>query len=94
MNNEIEKLKASRLSLLEKFHAAPEDTWFNQSIVAAVRDCSLATVERDRWAGIGVPFVKCGRSVRYRKIDILHWLAKHIPVQSTTQYQKEVSHAS
>lgn len=93
MNTEI-KSKPNRLSLLAEFNAAPNDTWFGQATVAAVRQCSIATIERDRWAGKGVPFVKCGRSVRYRKIDIIHWLAKHIPIQSTTEYQKEVSHAS
>ncbi len=93
MNNEIKHQKSNRLSLLEEFSIAPDTTWFRQTTVAAVRGCSLATVERDRWAGIGVPFVKCGRSVRYRKGDILLWLAKHIPVQSTTQYQQGFSHA-
>lgn len=93
MNNEI-KSKPDRLSLLAEFSTAPDDTWFRQLTVAAVRQCSLSTVERDRWAGTGVPFVKSGRSVRYRKIDILQWLAKHNPVQSTTQYQQEVDYVS
>ena len=93
MNNEIKHQKPNRLILLTEFNAAPDSTWFDQSTVAAVRDCSHATVERDRWAGTGVPFVKCGRSVRYRKLDILHWLAKHLPVQSTTQHQQGGHHA-
>jgi hypothetical protein len=52
-----------------------------------VRNCSLATVESDRWAGRGIPFMKIGRLVRYRKADIRSWLESHRIVQSTTQAQ-------
>lgn len=75
----------TRINLLEEFNAAPDTTWFSQATVAAVRHCSESTVERDRWSGGGVPFVKCGRSVRYRKIDILKWLQNYKVVRSTTQ---------
>lgn len=78
----------NRLNLLEEFNGAPDAAWFDQSTVAAVRCCSESTIERDRWAGCGVPFVKCGRSVRYRKSDISEWLAKYKPVQSTTEMQQ------
>lgn len=77
----------NRINLLEVFNAAPDTAWFGQATVAVVRGCSEATVERDRWSGGGVPFIKCGRSVRYRKDDILRWLAKHKPYQSTTEAQ-------
>lgn len=80
-------LHINRLNLLEEFSLAPDSAWFGQLTVAAVRHCSESTIERDRWSGGGVPFVKCGRSVRYRKTDILQWLAKHKPVQSTTEAQ-------
>jgi hypothetical protein len=87
MKHEIFK-NLNRISLLEEFKSAPPETWFGQEIVAVVRDCSISTVERDRWAGTGIPFVKCSRSVRYRKSDILQWLAKHKPIQSTTEAQQ------
>lgn len=74
-----------RINLLNEFHAAPNDTWFDQQILAALLDCSESKLERDRWLGDGVPFIKCGRSVRYSKSSILEWLAKHKPVQSTTE---------
>lgn len=76
-----------RAFLLQEFHSAPLETWFSQNTVAAVRGCSVATVERDRWAGLGIPFIKCGRSVRYTKKAILDWLEKHTPTRSTTEYQ-------
>jgi len=85
MQSEINYQKNNRINLLEEFQAAPLEAWFGQEIVAVIRDCSEATVERDRWFGGGVPFVKCGRSVRYSKSSILEWLAKHKPVQSTTE---------
>lgn len=58
--------------------------FFSQETVAAIRDCSLATLERDRWMGIGVPFVKIGRLVRYRKSDIRAWLEKQKSVPSSS----------
>lgn len=52
-----------------------------------MRQCSIYTVERDRWVGTGVPFIKIGRLVRYRKSDIRAWLAAQPVVRSTTQFQ-------
>lgn len=91
-----------RLSLMKEYELSPDDTLFSQLTIAAMRRCSLATIERDRWAGTGVPFIKIGRLVRYRKRDIRTWLNAQPVVQSTTQFQlsqakkivDEVSHAS
>lgn len=80
------KVEKSRLNLITEYESAPDTALFAQDTVAAIRDCSLATIERDRWAGTGIPFVKIGRLVRYRKLDIQHWLAQHLSVQSTSQY--------
>lgn len=87
MNTKIKYKKSTRSFLLQEFRTAPLETWFDQDTVAAIRGCSVSTIERDRWAGTGVPFVKCGRAVRYTKQAILDWLDKHKSVQSTTQYQ-------
>lgn len=86
--NEKSKLtmrhKLSRIDLINEYEQAPAATLFSQETVAAIRDCSLATLERDRWAGGGIPFVKIGRMVRYRKADIGAWIEKHTSVLSTT----------
>lgn len=66
--------KKSRLELLQEFDLAPSFTLFPQLTLCAVLDCSPATAERNRWAGIGVPFIKIGHSVRYRKNDIIEYL--------------------
>lgn len=76
--------KGDCIYLLKQFNAAPDSAWFGQKTVAAVRCCSEATIERERWSGGGIPFVKSNRSVRYTKRCILEWMAKHSLHQSTT----------
>lgn len=77
----------TRLQLLEEFNTAPIEAWFGQDTVAAIQNRSESSIERDRWIGIGIPFIKCVRSVRYRKKDILEWLEAQKTVQSTTEAQ-------
>lgn len=79
------KQKLSRINLINEYEQAPESALFSQETVAAIRDCSLATLERDRWLGGGIPFMKIGRMVRYRKSDIRAWLEMHATVSSTTK---------
>jgi hypothetical protein len=69
---------------LAEFYSAPDTALFNQVTVAHVRDCSTATLERDRWAGGGIQFIKIGRAVKYRKADVLNWLEQYKPQQSTS----------
>jgi hypothetical protein len=73
-----------RTKALAEFDSAPDTSLFSQIVIAHVRDCSTATLERDRWTGSGIPFVKIGRSVKYRKADVLAWLAQHQPQNSTS----------
>lgn len=81
------KTKTTRLELINEYETAPDSALFSQATVAAILDCSLATIERDRWIGKGIPFTKFGRMVRYRKADIREWLDKHHAFQSTTAMQ-------
>ena len=75
----------TRAEVLAEFYNAPETSLFNQSTVACVRDCSKATLERDRWAGGGIPFIKINRAVKYRKSDVLAWLNKCQAQNSTSE---------
>lgn len=75
----------NRVQALDEFYSAPDSSLFNQITVAQVRDCSKATMERDRWSGGGIPFIKIGRSVKYRKSDVLHWLDQYQPKNSTSE---------
>ncbi|MDD5276225.1 MAG: hypothetical protein PHR16_09100 [Methylovulum sp.] len=78
------KIPLTRGEALVEFDTAPDNALFNQAVIAFIRDCSIATLERDRWAGGGIPFLKIGRAVKYRKSDVLAWLGKHEPQASTS----------
>lgn len=45
---------------------------------------SIRTLQADRLKGGGIPYVKIGRSVRYRTDDVLAWEEAH-RVSSTSQ---------
>lgn len=64
----------TRLQLINEFESAPSTMLFNQITLAAILDCSTQLLERNRWAGQGVPYLKIGRKVLYRKQDILNYL--------------------
>jgi excisionase family DNA binding protein len=40
--------------------------------------CSLRTLDRERAAGRGCPFVRMGRRIRYRREDIEAFVAAHL----------------
>jgi hypothetical protein len=75
----------NRIELIREFESAPSSTLFSQSYIAALRDCSLANIERERWQGKGVPFLKIGHRVLYRKSDYLAWLERHQSVRTTSE---------
>ncbi len=70
---------------LAEFYSAPDTSLFNQIVVSHIRDCSTATMERDRWSGGGIPYIKIGRAVKYRKSDVLAWLAQYLAQNSTSE---------
>lgn len=79
------KNKQTRIELAAEFDAAPVSTMFDQIVVAAVLDCTTYTMERQRFNGNGIPFIKIGRSVRYRKSDVLAWLDQFKTQTSTSE---------
>lgn len=68
--------KLTRVQLINEFEFAPNSALFNQHTLAAILDCSTHLLERNRWEGKGVPYLKIGRKVLYRKQDILNFLMK------------------
>lgn len=68
----IEKTKT-----LQEFWQAPNEALFNQKTIAAIRCCSTSTLERDRWAGDGIPYIKVKHKCLYRKADVVNWLKQH-----------------
>jgi helix-turn-helix protein len=75
----------SRTQLLQEFAEAPVDALFTSTTVAAIRHCSVANIERERWRGTGIPFRRIGGSIRYCKRDVLAWLNQYRAVHSTAE---------
>jgi predicted DNA-binding transcriptional regulator AlpA len=46
--------------------------------VSEITGRSISTLEKDRWAGGGPPYVKMGRPVRYRPSDVQAYLAERV----------------
>ena len=51
---------------------------------ARLRRCSPRTVERERTGGTGCRFIKLGRSVLYRRADVIAFIEHHAR-QSTSE---------
>lgn len=83
--------KNTQMARVREFDAAPEGALFDQKIVAAKLDVSTAQLEKLRWTGGGVPFVKLGRSVKYRKTDVLEFIEARVcrSTSSIAAQQKE-----
>jgi len=84
-------LKPLRTTLehIQEFWGAPMSAFFGQATIAIVCDCSTATLESNRWRGIGIPYRKVSGRVLYRKCDVVQWLEKHALIQSTSEEVKE-----
>lgn len=63
--------------LVSTFWAAPDQAFFDQKTIAAVLCCSESKMERDRWAGGGIPYYKIDRRCLYRKADVVKWVEAH-----------------
>ncbi len=74
----------SRLHFLNEFESAPHSALFNQKTIAAVLSCSTQLLERNRWAGTSVPYLKIGRKVLYRKRDVQNFLQQQKIYRSTS----------
>ncbi len=63
-----------RSDLAHEFAALPKDGLATTAQTAAFLNCSESKLERDRWAGGGVPFIKLNRAIRYQKSVVLAYL--------------------
>ena len=56
----------------------------NTKEAAAVLGVSKAFLERDRWAGARIPFVKLGaRAVRYRQADLESYIESKVRLSTS-----------
>lgn len=84
----MQKNISNLTELVSFFWEAPTTAVFDQKVIALVTARSIHTLQRARWAGFGGPaFIKIGRSVRYRKSDVLVFLDSCKPFHSTTEAQ-------
>lgn len=74
------------VSAVNRFWGSPDEALFFQPEIAQVLRKSEPWLERARSYGGGPKFLKLGRSVRYRKSDVLAWINSHAPVGSTSEY--------
>lgn len=51
---------------------------WDQQDTANYLGVSVKKLERDRWAGEGIPYVKVGRAVRYRAADVVAFLDRNL----------------
>lgn len=54
------------------------DKLLTQQEVSAWTGMSLAWFEQSRFKGTGLPYVKIGRSVRYRTSDVQRWIESNV----------------
>lgn len=80
-----DKTRKTRLELLAEFDAAPSSALFPQAYIAALRGCSEANIACDRGSGRGVPFLRIGNRILYRKSDYVAWEERHQPVRTTSE---------
>jgi hypothetical protein len=60
------------------------DLLLSQREYAEIRRCSERTIERERTSGTGCRYIKIGRSVRYKRADVLDFIERHAR-QSTSE---------
>jgi len=73
--------------IIKEFYDSPDKALFNEKVIALIRGCSVALMQRDRWAGNGIPFKKMGNKVLYCKADVIKWLSSQKSFNSTKGYK-------
>jgi Helix-turn-helix domain len=59
------------------------DELLTESEAARLRRQSIRTLQAERLRGDGCPFVKLGRSVRYRRSDLLRFIEANVKTSTT-----------
>ncbi len=56
----------------------PDLNLLDERETASILGCAVSTLQKHRVSGGGIPFVKLGRLVRYRRADVLAYLQGHV----------------
>jgi predicted DNA-binding transcriptional regulator AlpA len=54
------------------------EKYLTERDVSKITQFALPTLRNWRHQRVGIPFLKVGRSVRYRESDVFAWLDKHL----------------
>ncbi len=63
----------------------PETNWLNEKQVAAKLNVKEATLQNWRWRGVGLPYSKFMRSVRYKESDLYAYMESGRIVPETSK---------
>jgi hypothetical protein len=69
-----------------------EDDLINEIEAARMRGQSVRTLQMERLRGAGCPYVKLGRSVRYRRGDVLAFIKARIVTSTTEADARRAAH--
>jgi len=69
------------------------DRLLTEDDVSGFTGRAVSTLQKDRCAGGGIPFVRLGRLVRYRESDVAAYMAA-LPAYSSTAQADEVKRSS
>jgi hypothetical protein len=71
-------MNPSQICERESVANSPIESLIDEYEYARIRNCSVATVRRDRLLRKGCPYVKCGALVRYRPQDIRVYIERNL----------------
>ena len=77
LEQSIHEIKES-ISQIAKSSPAKHDKLLSEKEVAPIIGMSTSFLQHDRQRGGGIPFIKIGNSVRYRKSDIDAYLVSNL----------------
>jgi hypothetical protein len=83
----------TKQELTRQFWGSPDEALHPTPVIAAVFDSSEAKLERDRWQGVGLPYVKIDGLVRYRKSDVLAQIEKSAVTPTPAAPRKQAATA-
>ncbi len=69
-----------------------EDDLINEIEAAQMRCQSVRTLQTERLRGEGCPYVKLGRSVRYRRGDVLAYIKARIVTSTSEADARRAAH--
>lgn len=67
-----------RLERIERALAASQAAYLDTRQAAELTGISTVTLERWRVDGVGPPYVKLGRLVKYRRVDLDAFMKRHL----------------